>query len=166
MTALSQGLGKLLFQLDLPQESLQSMRELLSDEQLQTALCSPVISSMQKKQVIDAIFEGECSRFVQILCQYDCVKQFDDILQSCHDAALGAKHWLRAEIVSARPLTDMQLEHIGASVCEQYGAAGVEWERKTDPTLLGGFVLTIGDMYYDQSVKGRIKALTERLVRR
>lgn len=165
MTALSQGLGKVLFHLHLPQESVRQMQELLADEQVQNVLCSPIVSSVQKSRVIEALFETDCAKFVRVLCQYGCVEAFGDIMESCHDEALASKNWLRAKIVSARPLSKTQAESIKASLCERHGVSGVELEEETDPALLGGFVLTVGDLRYDQSVRGRVKTLTDKLVR-
>lgn len=165
LTALSQGLGKLLFHLHLPQESLRRTQQLLSNKELRDILDSPIVSSMQKGRIIEALFEPDCARLVRALCQYGCADAFDDIFESYHDEVLASRNWLRAKIVSARPLAKTQLESIKASVCEHFDVEGVELEEKTDPALLGGFVLTVGDLRYDQSVRGRMKTLTEKLVR-
>lgn len=166
VTALSQGLGKILFCLGLPQESLDSMQQTLADQRLRDVLNSPVISLARKENIVDALFEKETAKFVKILCKHGCIEQFDDIMDSCMGEILAAKHWMRAEIVSARPLAEVQLEKIRSALCEKYNATGVALEEKTDASLLGGFILTVGDLRCDQSVRRRIDELAQRIVRR
>lgn len=40
----------------------------------------------------------------------------------------------------------------------------VQLEEYIDPSLIGGLVLRVGDEFFDASVRGRIKSLTERLL--
>lgn len=64
---------------------------------------------------------------------------------------------VRAEIVSARPLTEEQK----AGLARRFG--GVEVAYREDPGLLGGFVARVGDWIHDYSVSGRLARLRRRL---
>ena len=65
---------------------------------------------------------------------------------------------VRAEIVSARPLTAEQK----AELARRFGG-GVEVAYREDPGLLGGFVARVGDWIHDYSVSGRLARLRRRL---
>ncbi len=66
---------------------------------------------------------------------------------------------VRAEIVSARPLTEAQK----AGLVRRFGV-GLEVTYREDPGLLGGFVARVGDWIHDYSVSGRLARLRRRLV--
>ena len=66
---------------------------------------------------------------------------------------------VRAEIVSARPLTEAQK----AGLVRRFGV-GLEVTYREDPGLLGGFVARVGDWIHDYSVSGRLVRLRRRLV--
>ena len=51
-------------------------------------------------------------------------------------------------------------------ICRKYHKTGVNLQLKEDPSLIGGFILTVGDDVYDRSVKASITKLQNSLVRR
>ena len=69
---------------------------------------------------------------------------------------------VRAEIVSARPLSAEQK----AALSRRFGGAGagraMEISYKEDPGILGGFVARIGEQIHDCSVSGRLARLRRR----
>ena len=67
---------------------------------------------------------------------------------------------VRAEIVSARPLTAAQK----AELARRFGTGReLEISYKEDPGILGGFVARIGEQIHDYSVSGRLARLRRRL---
>ena len=68
---------------------------------------------------------------------------------------------VRAEIVSARPLTEGQR----AELARRFGGGGeMEIHYKEDPGILGGFVARIGERIHDYSVSGRMARLRRRFM--
>ena len=66
---------------------------------------------------------------------------------------------IRAEIVSARPLSESQK----AELVRRFGAERqLEISYKEDPGILGGFVARIGEQIHDYSVSGRLARLRRR----
>ena len=47
-----------------------------------------------------------------------------------------------------------------------YGVNGVEMTVEQQPDLIGGFVLRVGDREFDWSLRGRVRQLQQRLIRR
>lgn len=67
-----------------------------------------------------------------------------------------------ANVRSAVALTKDEREEVSRLLAEKFDAAVTVHETR-DPTLLGGFVVTVGDWRFDGSVKGRIERLTHEL---
>jgi F-type H+-transporting ATPase subunit delta len=70
---------------------------------------------------------------------------------------------LRAEVVSAQPLTDAQYTRLAAALEKMTGRA-ISLARRVDPTLIGGVVTRIGDKVYDGSVRARIDEIRQTLL--
>lgn len=51
-------------------------------------------------------------------------------------------------------------------LCRKYGAKRAYIEMKKDDSLIGGFILRVGNDEYDRSTKGRLDRLEQRLTRR
>ena len=70
---------------------------------------------------------------------------------------------VRAEIVSARPLSAEQK----TALSRRFGGVGagraMEISYKEDPGILGGFVARIGEQVHDYSVSGRLARMRRRL---
>ena len=70
---------------------------------------------------------------------------------------------VRAEIVSARPLTEAQRAELVRRFGRAAGGRRLEMAYKEDPEILGGFVARIGEQVHDYSVSGRLARLRRRL---
>ena len=70
---------------------------------------------------------------------------------------------VRAEIVSARPLTEDQKGELAHRFGGEPGGQTLEISYKEDPGILGGFVARVGGQIHDYSVSGRLARLRRRL---
>ena len=68
-----------------------------------------------------------------------------------------------ATVTTPAPLSDPQLAQVRTRV-EQLAGAKAQVTAATDPTLLGGLTIRIGDTLIDASVKGRLARLRGELV--
>jgi F-type H+-transporting ATPase subunit b len=68
----------------------------------------------------------------------------------------------RAVVTSALPLTEADRATYRSYLQEQLGT-DVAVEFRTDPTIMGGVVLRVGDVVVDDSVSGKMGALRQRL---
>jgi F-type H+-transporting ATPase subunit b len=68
----------------------------------------------------------------------------------------------RAVVTSALPLSDADQANYRAYLQDQLGA-GVSVEFRTNPAIMGGVVLRVGDMVVDDSVSGKMGALRQSL---
>ncbi len=65
---------------------------------------------------------------------------------------------VRAEVVSAHPLTDVQSTQLRARLTE-LGYGRVQIEEAVDPSILGGLIVKLGARLYDTSLKSRLQRL-------
>jgi F-type H+-transporting ATPase subunit delta len=90
-------------------------------------------------------------------------------LQSIHDefAALVAadERRLEVELTTAYELSDADAREILGQI-EKASGRTVDATRKVDPHLIGGFVLQVGSMRVDASVRGRLQRLRQELTKR
>jgi len=68
-----------------------------------------------------------------------------------------------ATATSAAPLSPDEVQALTARM-EQLTGGRVELDLRTDPSLLGGLVVRIGDRLIDGSVRGRLERLRNQLV--
>ncbi|MFK7969408.1 MAG: ATP synthase F1 subunit delta [Bacteroidia bacterium] len=70
------------------------------------------------------------------------------------------KHISHAVLTSATPLTDDQVSKIKAQLAKQTGDT-IDLVVKVDESLLGGFVLKLGDQLFDGSVASGLRKLRQ-----
>jgi F-type H+-transporting ATPase subunit delta len=65
---------------------------------------------------------------------------------------------VRADVVSAHPLSDLQSTQLRARLTE-LGYGRVQIEETVDPSILGGLIVKLGARLYDTSLKSRLQRL-------
>ena len=75
-----------------------------------------------------------------------------------------ANNLLPVTVTSAVELDDAVVERIGDEIGRQTGRT-VELTRKVDPSIVGGFVVRVGNAILDASIKNRLDNLRKQIVR-
>ena len=78
-------------------------------------------------------------------------------------AVSGSTGPVKAEIVSATPLSQAEQEQISANLAAQHGSDLV-FSFQVDPSLMGGLRVRVGDHLTDTSVVSRLNALRDSLM--
>ncbi len=99
-------------------------------------------------------------RFVSFLEKTRTVSLLPRILKEFDKAWDSAHGILKTEIVSARPMAKSQIEEIKKNMGEN-----VELDARTDPALLGGAKIRIGDLLVDATLKKRVDNLKKEIIR-
>lgn len=127
----------------------------------------PQITAKEKEQAVSSLFpDGLSKEFLGFL---DVVfeKQREPFLQEILDmfVLLSEKELKigRAVVTTAHALTAEQKEKVEAKVRETTAFSSVRFSYRTDPDLIGGIVIRIGDRTADGSVKNRFQRLLETL---
>ena len=130
---------------------------------LRLLLRNPIVKHDKKLSILTAIFQGKVSemlmRFFQILTSKNreaALEHIGDEFLAQYNALMGVQV---AEVTSATPLTPATRAEIERMVKQQTGLADVSLTEKVDASLIGGFVLRVGDQQIDDSVKGNLRRL-------
>jgi F-type H+-transporting ATPase subunit delta len=101
--------------------------------------------------------------FLYVLIDHRRISGLPDILHSFEvivDERLG---FARAEVSSARELTEAQRTALNARL-ERMTGKRIRMRFTVNPALIGGAVARIGSTVYDGSVRGQLDSLGRRLV--
>ncbi len=135
---------------------------MVESEELQTVLNSTVVKSDIKKGALLAIFDGKINEIskglISILISNKRIADFGAVASQyikLYDAAKGKEV---AKVTSAIPLTQSLKTAVLSKVKELTGKEA-SLENTVDPSILGGFILRVGDIQYDASISNKLKVL-------
>lgn len=137
--------------------------------ELEETLSNPAFPRADRRRILQAILQRigashDTTVFVMLLLDGERVAVLPAISREV-DAMLDARAGrVKAEVVSAQPLTPAQTTQIKTSL-EQLSGRSVQLQTKEDPALLGGVVAKVGDVVYDGSVRTQLRRLRESIVR-
>jgi ATP synthase F1 delta subunit len=132
---------------------------------LSEALASPAVPVEAKRRLVEAVWRDTSPllrRLLTLLVERARVGLLAAIASTYADLWNAARGVLPAEAVSAVPLEADQL----AAVERALGRAArrdVELTASVDPEVMGGLMVRMGGLVYDGTVRGRLRALRERL---
>ena len=104
--------------------------------------------------------------FYRLLCDRERIFLLPRILTCYHALCLDAEQAAEATLRCARPLAEADREQLSQALCRLHGKNRVELLTRLDPSLIGGFVIQLGDMTYDKSVRGMLRGLQRSLKER
>ena len=125
------------------------------------------LSRKAMSPILPAAFASGVSKlvrnFVGVLNQngrLDLLRAVSAAYQSLRDETAGR---VRVRVISAVPLSDSQTGELKQTLADQLKAEPI-LEARTDPDLLGGLVVRVGDRVYDTSVRTRLHNLRNHLM--
>lgn len=131
--------------------------------ELVSLLRSPIIKSDKKKVILYEIFEGKVHQLTMAIIDIVTRKNREAILPSIarefHNAYNDFKGIQKATITSTVTLDAEIRKEIIDMVKKLSDRKSVELDEKTDSSLIGGFILSVGDKQVDASISSKIKAL-------
>lgn len=129
---------------------------------LSVMLNSPVIKAEQKKQTLLAIFGDSLNNIskglINQLVDNKRLAILEDIAKNYTVVYEEYKGNQIATVTSAVPLNDALKAKVLEKVKSIVGKE-VQLENKIDPSIIGGFVLRVGDKQYDASITGKLNNL-------
>lgn len=130
-------------------------------------ISSPIVKADKKIQIFEKVFEqfeDVSMSFVKLITKNRREAYLPAIAQSFSDQVKELKGIVPMTITSASPLHSSTREKIVAKVQDSVKGQ-LEIEEKIDESLIGGFVVRMGDMQIDASVSNQFNNLKQRLVR-
>jgi F-type H+-transporting ATPase subunit delta len=135
--------------------------------QLRRVWESPAITPEKKRTVLDAIAAKigavkPVRNFMAVIIDHRRIGMLDDIVRVFErelDARLG---FAVVEVSSARPLSPQEQRDVESRV-ERMTGKKIRASYVSNPELLGGVVVRVGDTIYDGSVRGQLEKMRQEL---
>ena len=153
--------------IELWRDQLQRARDALADERIARVLHDQGIPLDDRLAVVDRVFAGSLDPRVQnlvgLLLRRGRIEQLPRLVDEfirLDNERLGI---VTAEVTSAAPLTQQEIDALTRRLQERTGGR-VQFTFRTDPDLLGGVTVRVGDELMDGSVRGRLERLRNQLI--
>jgi F-type H+-transporting ATPase subunit delta len=150
--------------IDAVEASLGRVREAITQSSAFAQLIgSPIVSREQAAKAVAAAAEmidvdDITAKFLGVLAENRRLSQLPAIIRFFRTLAAKHRGETTAEVTSAHPLSDDQVEALKAQLRTRIGT-DVSVDLSVDPTLLGGLVVQIGSQRIDSSIRTRLNAL-------
>jgi len=128
---------------------------------------SPVIANSAKEKIFTKVFSGSVGadtlRFLQLLLNNNRESHLPAICRNYLDVYRGSKGIQSAHFQTAVEMDEATLVQV-KKIAESYFSTIVELFPESDPALIGGFVLRVGDKQIDSSVSTKLEKLRRGLI--
>jgi F-type H+-transporting ATPase subunit delta len=136
---------------------------------LEAVLASVLVSPEEKSALIDRVLRSRVSttlvNFLKVVARHGRL----DCLRAIHCAAHAMYDKLRnritVQLTTAAPLSAESAAHIADGIRAKLGGEPV-FQQVTDPSLIGGAVLRVGDTVYDGSIANQLHILRQQMLDR
>src|SRR5258708_36132304 len=142
---------------------------LKANPELKAVLANPIVSHTKKIKILDEVFASKGNKasitFFKLMvnkCRFEILYATSKEYINMYDIKNNIVH---ASVVSASVLSDANKKKMIAEIHEATGGT-VKLYTKVDPSLIGGFVLTVGDRQVDTSIANDLKKLKKEFARR
>ena len=150
-------------QLDAAQADMVMLKGIMDESRdLRLMLSSPVVKADKKVDILQKLFDGKLNAitmaFITLLTRKGREGYLPEIVTSFLNQLRMHQGITVAEVTSAVALDAGSRAKMMESATKMAGGQ-VELVEKVDGTLIGGFILKVGDKQIDSAIANRIKAL-------
>ncbi len=140
---------------------------LVQEPAVQTALFRPLYPVAERRAALDGVAERLGTspivrHFYAFVIDQRRIIDFPAIRAEYHRLADEEAGRVPAEVVSAAPLADDQVERLRRALSQRTGR-DVQIRVKVDPSLVGGVVAQVGDQLFDGSIRRHLQQLRSNL---
>ncbi|PSR54775.1 ATP synthase F1 subunit delta [Adhaeribacter arboris] len=152
---------------DIYQDMLLFSKTVASSRDLGLMLRNPIVKHDKKLAVLKAIFKGKVSDLTLSFFTIITEKNREAVLSSMATEFLAQYNLLKkvqkAQITTATPLTPVLQEEFKRIVINRTGMNSVVLDEIVDPAIIGGYILRIGDIQMDDSIRASLLRLKNQL---
>ena len=136
--------------------------------ELTLMLKSPIVNSGIKQSSLRSIFDGKVSTltssFLSLLVKKRREAELPHIVDAFFEAYNAFMNIVEVSVVSAVELSPALEDQIISSIQGQLGDVTLQIKKSIDPSLLGGFVVKVGDRVFDTSLHHKLKSLKREIL--
>ena len=140
---------------------------LKSSKELSAMFKSPVIATPKKQTITTQIFNGKISvtteKFLQLLLQHNRENYISDIIKAFFHLYNEKNGISEVTVITATDLDADSEQKISNFIKEKSGYPNVKINKKTDTSILGGFIVDFGDKLFDNSVKYKLNKIKQEI---
>jgi F-type H+-transporting ATPase subunit delta len=138
-------------------------RALAECDDFKALTTSPLTSRDEAIKTVAAVAETMkldpmTAKFLGVLASNRRLGKLGDIIRAFNLLAANHRGETRAEVVSARPLDDGQVEAIRTRLKSRVGR-DVSVDLSVDPSILGGLIVKVGSQMIDGSIRTKLNNL-------
>ena len=138
--------------------------QLIADSpELEKALSSPILEKESKKKILIQLFSNKINysllNLLKLLADRQRIGILVPILERFLEIYRENSNIALATVTSAVELSDEQKDLITQKIISIAGTEKLELVTKTDPSLIGGFVASVGSKVIDASIASQIRKL-------
>jgi F-type H+-transporting ATPase subunit delta len=134
---------------------------------LQRLMLNPAVPAPRKRAAMEEItkrsgFKQVVSKLLILLADRDRLGLSPDVAVIFHDLLAQQQNVVRAEIMSAEPLSRERIDTIEKKLAAVTGRR-VSMKTRVDNAIIGGVVARVGSTVYDASIATQLRKIRERL---
>lgn len=149
-------------------KDMQKMNRIIQQsDALQIALENPLIETEKKLSLLNELFpkaSEPSKKLFSLLAENNRLAILSETGKKFLELYSYDKGEVNATVTSAVSLS-IELEKTILQKAKRYSKQKLNIENKIDPSLMGGFILKIGDMQLDCSVSNQLKAIKSTLTK-
>ncbi|CAN9514902.1 unnamed protein product [Ophioblennius macclurei] len=153
--------------LDQVEKELGKVTAMIKDPKMSGLLLNPHIKrNLKQKAFTDALTKAKASpitiNLINVLADNGRLSLTPDVISAFGKMMSAHRGEVLCSVTTAQPLDEANLSDLKVALKGflQKGET-IQLETKTDPAILGGMIVSIGDKYVDMSTKTKIQKLTK-----
>ncbi len=155
---------KELLRLDVTQEDAQQAKTIFETcPDAADTLANPIVAFDEKRAVIERLFPKNIRKFILSTVKGRYVDRIGEILDEYLELLIDRQGSIRAIVRYVTPLTEAQQADLRQFIMEKFVKEDVAVEYRYDPDIIGGFILSAGDIEYDRSYRAGLRKMKESL---
>uniref|UniRef100_A0A3Q3Q7A8 ATP synthase peripheral stalk subunit OSCP, mitochondrial n=1 Tax=Monopterus albus TaxID=43700 RepID=A0A3Q3Q7A8_MONAL len=153
--------------LDQVEQELRKVSTLIKDPKISSIVMNPHVKrSIKQKTFSDALTKAKVSpitvNLMNVLADNGRLTRTGDVISAFGKMMSAHRGEVLCSVTTAQPLNEANLADLKVALNGflQKGET-LKLETKSDPSVLGGMIVSIGDKYVDMSTKTKIQKLTK-----
>ncbi len=153
-----------LVRLNISREDIETAKGIFSAcPDLKDTLANPLITFEEKRTAIKQIFPKSLERSMANAAKSGIIGELDEIFEAYQDILLEKQKSIKAVVRYVTPLTENQQAELRRFIKERFTKDEVDIEYKHDPDIIGGFILSAGDVEFDRSYRTSLRTIHDSL---